>query len=118
MSILSEMSNDYFYEKDENIEAVETEETPQDDIKDGEVVEPAEDDGDDAQTMVDAIVAAAPGMEKTIHSMLKYAANTDDEENVFDEALLYYEDTIMADETEAEVESDIEEVPSEEIPEE
>jgi len=45
----------------------------------------------DPKALVDALIKYAPGKEKQIKNMLKYAANSDEEYDIFDSAYDYYE---------------------------
>jgi hypothetical protein len=45
----------------------------------------------DPKALVDALIKYAPGKEKQIKNMLKYAANSDEEYDIFDSAYDYFE---------------------------
>lgn len=69
--------------------------------------EPTDDSGKgDAKSLVDAMVKYAPGTAKEIKNMLKYAANSNQEYDIWDSALDYFEsieDTLDIKDREADV---------------
>ena len=113
-----ELSDDMFDDKEE---AVSDEEEVETDTEEVVSDEESEDTGkSEAQEMVDAIVKAAPGKAKEIKNMLKYAANSEEEYDIFDSALDYFEsieDTLESDDTEESIdepiEDEVEETPEE-----
>ena len=50
-----------------------------------------EESGGDAEALVDALMQYAPGKEAEIKNMLKYAANSNPEQDIFDDAFAYFE---------------------------
>ena len=76
------------------------------DMGDDESLDDGDDSGsgDDIKDMVDTIIKAAPGKSNAIKNMLKYAANTNPDDDIFDDALDYFEsiekDIEVPDETE------------------
>jgi len=79
-------------------------------------LEDGEGDTENAKALVDALVKYAPGKEKEIKNMLKYAANSDPEYDVFNSAYDYFES--IEDDLSGDQEAPEEELPPEDAPEE
>ncbi len=86
-----------------------------------EEVPTEESSGGDAEALVDALLKYAPGKETEIKSMLKYAANSNPDQDVFDDAFEYFNtrgSEAPAEEPEVEVKPEAEptEEPAQEAP--
>jgi len=97
MSILKYLSESLCNEEDLDLSGLEGEDTP---APAPEKKEPAptpapeEEESSvegDPKALVDALIKYAPGKEKQIKNMLKYAANSTEDYDIFDSAYDYYE---------------------------
>ena len=99
MAIFDILKNDLI---SESVECVDC-------ANDKPIVEEEEESGD-PQAIVDAMIANAPGQQEQIGIILKYAANSVMGQDIWDDALNYYE---TMDSTEEVPADDTEEVPDE-----
>jgi hypothetical protein len=94
MSILKLLQENLAFEAEDfdlADEAEDTEDTA--DVEDAPTDDDTEAEGDteNAKALVDSLLKYAPGQEQQIKNMLKYAANSDPEYNIFDSAFDYFE---------------------------
>ena len=87
---LIESANRYMDE----VEDEELDIAPDEELGSEEDLDSEEGGNEGPEALVTALMDAAPGKEKAIHSMLKYAANSDVEHDIFDDALAYFEENI------------------------
>ena len=96
MSLFKLLSERYCTEaEDDQLELgadtdLDSEELPTEEPTD-EIPEETANDQGDPKALVQSLVKYAPGKLKEIKNMLKYAANSDEDYDIFDSALDYYE---------------------------